>query len=109
MSDLRAKRKARNDAAEVELQKVFNDFSKQPEDQAIAGLSILGDKVTADLDEQFAEVKRSKFADRELGRMLRMLEKRKTQLDKMYETVALDDGLMAAANNLILQWNPAEN
>jgi hypothetical protein len=42
-------------------------------------------------------------------RLLRMLEKRKKQLDKLYETVALDPKLMSAANAMILQWNHAEN
>jgi hypothetical protein len=95
--DLRQERKERGEAAERELARVMLDETVELPDRAIAALGVLSDKLGADLAGQSTLVDAARRQDseeridREVSRLLRMLEKRSRlvgELERVLENAA---------------------
>ena len=112
---LKKERKAQNQTAERELHGIFRGRDRDPGEKAALGLQALGEKVQKDLDRQLQEIVSARgtgatqYADQEVSRMLRMLEKRREMLLALHESIALDEDLMDAAHWLITSGSDAEN
>jgi hypothetical protein len=98
---LKERRKVKNEEIQREVHGIFRGRESAPEDKAIRGIELLGHKLESDLEDQFREVMSSggprTYADREVARLLRMLEKSKDVLDRLYETLEVDEALLEAA------------
>lgn len=107
----RRERKAREATLEQMAREIFNRPDQDRVDQAIDALGCFGDVLLAHLDLEVGRAEQSiesQYADRELARVLRMLEGKKRILDSLYGACRLNEDLMERARLVIAAHSPAE-
>lgn len=101
---LKQARKERSQEAERDVQRSLRDRRIPYADRVISKLTLFGEKITTDIEEQFAFVEElrasvpvtpSRYAEVEISRLLRMLEKRKELIDQLQMAMVFDETLAA--------------
>jgi hypothetical protein len=91
--DRRQKRRARGEAAAEQIHRALKDPMRDLPDRATEGLRLLTDKLTGDVEQQLEHAMASKgandeLADREIARLLRMLDKRKRLFEELQAMIS---------------------